>query len=228
MPTSASKSQRISTQLKVAYSAFVAVLVPTYYNAYGGVAQFFYFCDLALFTTWLGLLSESDLVLSLATLGTLIPQLLWQIDFFSLLLFNKALVTEMSLYMFDPMIPLFIRSLSLFHVWLPFLILKLLIVDKSFKYDPRAFIIASLLGVVVMLICYFLLPPPGSVERNWAQNVNYAYGLNGMRQIWFHPLVWLGITMLVLALLMFFPVHLILKNSRFCVRWDKHNLNKIA
>ena len=58
----------------------------------------------------------------------------------------------MTTYMFDPAIPLFVRGLSPFHGWLPFLLLWLV---ARLGYDRRAFGAQTVLGIAVLLVCYF-------------------------------------------------------------------------
>ncbi len=48
------RRKRIPLWLKLAYTTFVAVLVPVYWANYG-VTNFLYFCDVALFLTLVGI-----------------------------------------------------------------------------------------------------------------------------------------------------------------------------
>ena len=61
-PSSASIS-RLPLWSKVAYTAFVAVLVPHYWQAYGPT-NFLYFCDIALLLTVVAMWTESALLAS--------------------------------------------------------------------------------------------------------------------------------------------------------------------
>ncbi|TXN54614.1 hypothetical protein FV230_28910, partial [Methylobacterium sp. WL6] len=51
---------RIPMPVKLAYTAFVAVLVPTYLSSYGPT-NFLYFCDQSLLLTLVGIWLESPL-----------------------------------------------------------------------------------------------------------------------------------------------------------------------
>ena len=62
--------------LKLAYTAFMAVLVPVYWYYYGPT-NFLYFCDVALFLTLAGIWLESPLLVSMCAVGILAPQILW-------------------------------------------------------------------------------------------------------------------------------------------------------
>lgn len=199
---------RIPLPLKIAYSAFMAVLVPAYAYNYG-FANFLYFCDLALFITLVGMWREDALLISMPAVGILAPQLLWLADFG--VHFGGLAITGMSDYMFDASLPLFLRSLSLFHGWLPLLLLYLV---ARTGYDRRAFPAWTVLSWIVLLVCYTLMPPPRPDAGNAAVNINYVYGFSQTEpQAWMPPLAWLATLMLALPVLLFLPTHLAL------VRW---------
>ena len=62
--------------LKLAYTAFMAVLIPVYLTNYGPT-NFLYFCDIALLLTLAGIWTENRLLASLPAVGILVPQALW-------------------------------------------------------------------------------------------------------------------------------------------------------
>ena len=75
--TSASPAEpRIPLWLKLAYTAFMAVLVPVYWHYYGPT-NFLYFCDVALILTLVGIWIESPLLISMCAVGILVPQVVW-------------------------------------------------------------------------------------------------------------------------------------------------------
>ena len=189
----------------------MAVLIPVYWADYGPT-NFLYFCDIALLMTLYGVWAESSLLISMAAVGILLPQMLWCADF----LWQGARTLQglphagMTAYMFDEAKPLFLRSLSLFHGWLPFLLLYLM---SRTGYDRRALKSWTLLGWSLCLVAYFLLPPAGArlPDPNTPLNVNYVYGLDDSRpQTWMPQAVYLPVYMLLLFLLAYVPSHLIL------------------
>lgn len=201
------RSQRIPLALKMALTAFVVVQVAFYWSAYGPT-NFLYFCDVALFLTLLSVLTEKRLPASMAAVGILLPQLLWALDFVGTLLGHPFV--GMTGYMFEDSQPLYARAISLFHGWLPFL---LLFVIYRLGYDRRALPAWTILAWALMLIAYFWLPaPPAPVDRpNLPVNVNYVYGMSDDKpQQWMPPLVWLGLMMAGLPILFFVPTHLLL------------------
>src|SRR5687768_13981955 len=72
--------RRVPLGVKVVYTAFVGVLVPHYWAVYGPT-NFLYFCDVALFLALAALWTESRLLASMPTVGILLPQALWCVDF---------------------------------------------------------------------------------------------------------------------------------------------------
>src|SRR3954471_6490272 len=66
--------------LKLAYTAFMAVLVPVYWYYYGPT-NFLYFCDVALFLTLAGIWIESPLLIGMGAVGITVPQMVWVADF---------------------------------------------------------------------------------------------------------------------------------------------------
>ena len=106
---------QIPLGLKLAYTAFMAVLLPVYLANYGPT-NFLYFCDIALLLTLAGIWTENRLLVSLPAVGILIPQALWVVDFIVQLSGHR--LTGMTGYMFDHDRSAFLRGLSLFHGWL--------------------------------------------------------------------------------------------------------------
>jgi hypothetical protein len=194
--------RRIPLVLKVALTVFVAVLVVCYWRAWGP-SNFLYFCDVALFLTLLSVLTEKSLPVSMAAVGIFILQFLWILDFIGGLFGHPFLGA--SSYMFDSEESLYARGLSLFHGWLPLLIVYIL---YRLGYDRRALLSWTVLAWVLLLISYFLLPPPPETWPGQPVNVNFAYGpSNKHPQTWMPPLAWLGLLMVVYPLVFFAPTH---------------------
>jgi hypothetical protein len=195
--------------LKIVYSSYVAVVVPTYWVTYTPW-NFLYFCDIALLAAVAGLWLESPLVVSMQALAITVPQLLWVVDLLCRLV-TGVHVTGVTAYMFDGSLPLSVRLLSSFHGWLPFLLLWL---TWRLGYDDQALVAQSALAVVVLLVSYFLAPaPPPSPERPRASvNINYVYGLNDRApQARIPSGLWLGCVIVVNVIGFYVPTHLALR-----------------
>jgi hypothetical protein len=200
---------RIPTWTKVAYSVFVAVLVPSYWVTYSPW-NFLYFCDVALLVTAVAIWIESPLLISMQAVAIMVPQMLWVVDFLCRLV-TGVHITGVTKYMLDPNIPLFFRGLSLFHGWLPFALLWLL---SRLSYDGRALGIQSVVGIVVILVSYIFAPapPPSATNPTWAVNINYVYGLDdNQAQTLMAPWLWLLGVMAVNLVGFYLPTHFALR-----------------
>jgi hypothetical protein len=207
MMTGRTAAGRVPVVVKVLYTAFVAVLVPVYLKSYGPT-NFLYFCDVALLLTLAAVWLEWPLAAGMAAVGIVVPQAVWVADFAGGLCGHH--LTGMTAYMFDAKYDLFTRLLSLFHGWLPFLLVYLV---WRLGYDRRALAAWTLLAWVLLLVCYFLLPAPPAppTDPNLPVNVNYVYGLSdGAVQTWMPPLAWLALLVVGLPALCFVPAHVVL------------------
>src|SRR5436309_4260073 len=160
---SAGTNRRIPLWVKVAFSLFVSMLVPYYWVTYTPW-NFLFFCDVALLMTLAALWLESPLLASISAVGITLPQALWVLDFLT-----AGRVVGMTSYMFDPKYPLFVRGLSLFHGWLPFLLLWLV---WRLGYERRALAWQVTLCWLDLLLCYVLVDDP----KGPAGNVNKVFG----------------------------------------------------
>ena len=91
---------RIPLLVKIVYTAFVALLVPYYWVTYTPW-NFLYFCDVALLLTLVAVWTENALLVSMSSVGILLPQALWVLDFLARAVAGVH-ITGMTAYMFDP------------------------------------------------------------------------------------------------------------------------------
>jgi hypothetical protein len=70
---------RVPLWLKLAYTTFMALLVPVYWHYYGPT-NFLYFCDVALLITLVGIWIESPFLVSMCAVGILALEALWVAD----------------------------------------------------------------------------------------------------------------------------------------------------
>lgn len=196
---------RIPFAVKIGFTAVMAVLIPVYWANYGPL-NFLYFCDLALLLTLAGLWLESPLLISMPAVGILGAQLIWILDF--VCGFAGIHLLGMTDYMFDASKPLYLRGLSLFHVWLPLLLIYL--VPRT-GYDRRAFVSWTALAWTVMTISYFFLPAPSPEMANAVANVDYVYGFGSTEPQHMMPgWMWFSGLMVLFPALLVAPVHVIL------------------
>lgn len=195
-------THRIPLWLKLAYTAFVAVLVPYYLHQYGPL-NFLWFCDLALLMTLAALWLESPLLASMGAVGIALPQLLWAIDFF-VRLFTGGHIINLTEYMFDPAQPLFVRGLSLFHGWLPFLLLWMV---WRLGYDRRAFLAQVAACWLDLMLCYLLVDDPTGP----AENVNKIFGPSDSNPSRQADPAWVLVLMVACPICLYMPTHYLLR-----------------
>jgi hypothetical protein len=197
-------ANRLPLAFKIAYTAFMAVLVPVYWHFYGPT-NFLYFCDVSLIISLIGIWLESPLLVSMCAVGILIPQAVWVVDFLSRA--SGHPLVGMTDYMFNGDTALFLRGLSLFHGWLPFMLVYLV---WRLGYDRRGLPAWTLLAWALLLVCFFLMPPPRPNPGLAPVNINYVWGLDDtVAQTWVSPYVWLAGLMIALPLV-FAATHLLL------------------
>lgn len=128
-------------------------------------------------------------------------------------------------YMFDASIPLFARCLSLFHGWLPLLLLRIV---YRYGYDRRSFLAWTALAWGLMLVSYFFLPPPPAPRDNpnLPVNVDYVFGpSNEQPQSWMSPGLYFTLFMIGYPVVLCLPTHLLLRKV-FPLREDADRVLK--
>lgn len=191
---SAIGSGTIPISIKLTYTIFVCVLVPIYWRHHGP-ANFLWFSDIALFVTLVALWLESSLLASMQAVSVVLLELVWTIDFLARLIFRVE-VTAITKYMFKREIPLFVRGLSLFHLWLPPLLLWMV---YRLGYDRRAWLAQTLLALVVLVVCYCF------TDRS--QNVNWVFGLWGKAQSRIPPALYVVLLSATFSVCIYLPSH---------------------
>jgi len=191
--------ESIPLWLKIAYTVFAAVTVAIYLRKYP-LWNFLWFSDIALIATVPALWLENSLLASMMLVGVLLPELLWNVAFFVRLATGKRLF-GLTDYMFDPTKPLYLRAISLFHFFLPLLLLWMV---SRLGYDPDALIGQALLAWIVLPLTYRL-------ADSKVENVNWVFGWTVEPQERMPPLAYLGLVMIGFPLLIYFPTHVLLQ-----------------
>ena len=193
----AGDGQMIALWVKAAYTAMAALVVSVYCVAYKP-ANFLWFSDIALIGLVPALWLENSLLASMMALAVLLPEILWNIGFFSRLIFGVSLF-GLSDYMFDGTRPLYVRALSLFHVVLP---VALVWTVSRLGYDRRALGAQTGLGWAVLIVTYLVTEP--------ADNINWVFGPGGQPQHRLPGAVYFLLVMIVFPLAVYVPTHLVL------------------
>jgi hypothetical protein len=183
--------------IKLAYTLYVAVTVVVYAVKWGP-GNFLWFSDIALIGTVPALWLESSLLAGMMTISILLPEVLWNLSFFVQLATRKR-VSGLTDYMFDRSKPLYLRALSLFHVFLPVLLVWMI---SRLGYQRRALVAQTILAWVVLPLSYWLTKPE--------DNVNWVRGFNNGLQKRAHPIFYLGLLMIGFPALIYLPTHFLL------------------
>jgi len=103
----------------------------------------------------------------------------------------------------------FLRGLSLFHGWLPFLLVYLV---WRLGYDGRALPAWTVVAWALVLISFFLMPPPRPDPGLTPVNIDYVWGFSDTEpQHWMPPGIWVAGLMILLPALLYVPVHFLLR-----------------
>jgi len=187
---------RVPRWLKIGWTVWILCWAPLYWRQYGA-QNFLFFCDLGNMIIAIALWSESALLFSSQAVSLLLFQLLYCVDLVGALLSGRHVIggTE---YMFDPGVPLLIRSMSLFHVVTPAVLLWAI---WKLGYDPRGWKLQTLICWIVVTINHFWRPE---------MDVNWARGLFFREQ---HVmLAWLYLVgyLMVVPVVVYWPTHRVL------------------
>jgi len=140
---------------------WLLVWTPAYWR-YWGAANFLHLSDISVFLSCAGFFFESPLLISSQAVASPAVDAVWTLDWLWYLIFHRPLLggTE---YMFDAHYPLWVRSLSLFHIFLPLLLIW---AARRVGYDRRGWILQVAFALPVFIASRFTNP---------AVNTNYAF-----------------------------------------------------
>jgi hypothetical protein len=190
---------RIPLVLKVVWTAVMLAWIPVYWHQYGP-QNFLYYCDIGNLLITVGLWLESRFIFSWQAVGLVVFEILYDIDLLVAFLSGHH-ATGGTEYMFDPNIPLLVRSLGLYHFVVPILLLWAV---YRLGYDGRGWKWQIVLMAIVVPITFF-----------WhsEDNINFARGIGHEQQLipgWLYLIGYL----VVVPLVVYWPTHLALR--RFC------------
>ncbi len=179
---------------KLVYTFFFSIIM--YVNLFHyGWRNLLWFSHIALLLLFVGIWSGKRLFVSMAGISVLVFHSLWTTSFFAQLLFGLELGGVS--YMFDSGTPLFLRSVSLFHVFTPPLIT--IILSKT-GYERKAFRYQKFWGAFVIIITYILSPE---------KNINWVHGPVNP-QNFLNPALYLLILIAGVITFVYYPTHIVL------------------
>lgn len=174
------------------------ILWPLAYLSHYGWHVFLNLSDIAVALTCIGLWTGSPLLLSSQAVSSLAVDLAWILDLVVRAISGRHVIggTE---YMWDARYPLWLRLLSLFHVWMPIVLVWSL---RRVGYDRRGFGLQALIAVPVMLASRLMLGPD--------ENQNFAWHDPWLGRSWGPGAVHVGLTLAVLIAGVYWPTHRLL------------------
>jgi hypothetical protein len=183
-------------RLRWAGLLWVVVWVPAYWRVWGW-PNFLHLCDIAVILTCIGLWRGSAVLLSSQAISSILPDLLWCLDAGGRLLFSRHLFggTE---YMWDARFPLGVRLLSLFHIFVPVLLVWSL---GRVGYDRRSWLLQSAIATVLLVVSRFFDP---------ALNINYAFRDPLLNRSWGPAPAHLALMLIGLIAVFYWPTHVAL------------------
>lgn len=195
---------------KIFITLHTMLMLPLYTHAYG-LVNFLYVCDAALLWAFYGAVNDDALFLSSALVGVLVSQFVWCLDLAVVLFGHRGI--GLALYMTNPDIPWTLRALSLFHAWLPAILLWWVGVYSG--YDVRAFHLWSGISAALGLVSYWSSPECGG-SKAMPRNINKCFGPSDeQKQTQVHPWVWLVGLNVVLTVVIYYPTHILLSRILF-------------
>jgi len=179
----AAKTGKIPLWFQWFFAIFMAILVPAYLWNYGP-KNFLWLSDVTLIIAFIAVMAKSRLVASMAAVNGLFVETLWIVGFLIALLDHEN--PQITAYMFDPANPIWVRGLSLFHLFMPILLIWLIL---RLGYDKRALWIQVPLTWAIIATTWAL--------TNASQNINAAYGY---LTLGVHPAIYfIGLAVLIAA-----------------------------
>jgi hypothetical protein len=175
---------------------WLVVWIPAYAATWGW-RNFLAFCDVAVLLTCAGVWTGNALLLSSQAVAAIPAGLLWAVDVLARLSTGRHLFggTE---YMWDARVPLLVRLLSLFHVWLPAVLLLGL---RRTGYHRRALLLQIAVTAPLLVGARLLAPD---------KNLNFAFRDPLLHRQWGPAPVHLAAMLVGIALVIYLPTHLVL------------------
>ena len=168
---------------------FCSILIPIYIYHYG-IINFLWFSDIGLLLTLISLVRKNPIYISVASLGFLLFELTWAASFF-LELFLDISFFHLTSYMFDVNYPLYLRLLSLFHLFMP--------VIWFYYLNKWGYKLKSIIG---FLFFYWVIVTLSYLLSSKQENINWVFS--------FYPYL-ISAMYLIIPIIIFVPMHKILK-----------------
>jgi hypothetical protein len=187
----------IPTWFKISYTLATAGIVAIWLRHYGW-KNLLWLSDVALIGAVPAMWLEDARIGSVLAVAVLLPELLWNVDFL-LRLVTRRRWTGLTDYMFEAGRPKLLRTLSLFHVPLPLVMVWLL---HAYGYERSVALPGAIVLAAVVLPWSRAVSPP-------EKNINWTFGLGAARVRWPAPR-YVAVLFLGFVSCVFVPTHLVL------------------
>ena len=165
-----------------------------------GPQNFFWLCNLAQFIILYVVWSGNRLLLSSQAGMVCLVGVVWTLDFIVALALGGNSLTGFTAYMFSDELALIARAVSLYHVFLPPLVLWLV---WHIGYDSRGVWLQSGIGALAVIGGWLFTDP----ERN----INWVHIVFGAEQAWMPEMAWVALLVVAYPLLIFLPGHFLIR-----------------
>lgn len=183
----------------------ISAIINTIYHEKIGLAPIIWLCYIGIILISLAVLTRNSLLL-LSQINILaIPLITWNIDFYSILIFNKSLFNIADYFFIaGPIIGKIITSQHLFTIPLSIYALYLMKTDKSYEWKIHkdyAWIISFLQVSLIFFITRII--------SNEEKNINCVFKSCIKVQFGYYPLVWFSIFFIIIFITNLIIINLI-------------------
>ena len=185
--------------LKLVGLLFLIIFVSYSWKNYG-LQNFLWFSCLGVIGSVMALWLENRMLASMMLLSMFIAdEIGWGGDFIIRLLFGWHPFGATA-YMFDPRLPLGGRAVSLYHFFVPAVLVWMV---HKLRYDTRALALQSGFSTIVLILSLTLTNP--------INNINWVFGFGATAKAFVPPWLYLMGEMIFIPVVFYLPVHLLLK-----------------
>lgn len=188
------RTSGIPLSLKLGFTAWMMFWVPVVLTNQGP-QNFFWLCNLAQFITLYAIWTENRLLIASQVGVVTVVGIGWTLDVAAGVALGDS-PTGLTAYMFSDRLPLIARLSSLYHIFLPILLIVLV---WRLGYDRRGPWLQCVIGGGAIIGGWLFTEP----ERN----VNWMFYAFGSEQTWMPEPLWALVLMVAYPVLFYFPGH---------------------
>lgn len=184
------------------YARWLAILwlliwFPAYWHTWGP-ANFVQLCDIAVILTCVGLWTGSSLLISSQAISSILIDLAWTLDAGRTCLSGRHL-TGGTEYLFDQHYPLWVRTLSLYHLAMPIVLVWALL---RLGFDWRGFQLQCVIVTLSFILARFTPPQ---------KNMNFAFSDPFVHRSWGPAPMHVAVSITFMIVVVYYPTALLLR-----------------